>query len=992
MHQARVHYAGISVSDSDSGNSSDSGTQPDPPSVPDSINSQPSDNDAVDPVENLPVPDEIQQNAAAADDVANLVAEQPQEPETVTPMNYRAVTMLPSAIKSTFRTLFGRAAREIISKSQQDTLTQKDVIALYSMPILIGHARGQRNIRQVKRMLCVLLEDEQVLPRILIEAKRVAQRPQHARRTTAQGVKRRVTQLVDAGLPGKAVRFLESARGEGLAAMNDDTRFALLQLHPDNGDSELPVLQFQEPNVRANEITKVELLEALDKTPKLSAAGVSGWTFDLIRSLLDGNDEVTQVSVELLNELLTGRVKHADIWLRSRLVPLRKPGGGVRPIAIGEAWPRLLGRLLAARYAKTFAQALTPIQVGVGVRGGVEIAAHMVQAASLSVQQQDDFVIQSIDFSNAFNSIDRVSVYRAVEQHVPQLLGFFRWSYGCTSPLLIGDDLVCRSASGVRQGDPLGPAFFALGLQPLLQEVKEEFPDVTVIAYLDDVYFMGPRIQAISARQSLARLAQRANLMVNQNKSVLLDNEDGAGLKALGTAVGSDNYVDEFLTSQLQNKCEVVKDIVGFEARYAFPMLQASISARPMYWARTSHPDRGDVAFESFDGKIDWALTQICDTTQATISETGKILRGLPFPKGGLSMRRLQDVRRYCWAASFGSALPMCARQLTTCGDTLNQLVDKLRLIVPGTLVANAGPLQQHDPNVQAPQAQEIEFPKQKQLLQDHDGREFERLLHIHDQSPIIQSWLRSNACLQSGMWLFHPKYLALPDKRYRTALQLRLLQPAVDLQPGEHLHCPCGHCSSANALEVTVHTLGCATWNQMRQHRHNDIRDNLAKMLKSTRIGAHVRTEVDLPRRDGHHGPVVRCDVRFAHGADVSIFDVAVTNPAARHALDAGSANEEAVAAKSMEEQKKRQYAVALEAAGLAPQALKPVIFETSGRPSPNMVIADWLTTKLPDDVERAKLMYSSFLDRSSAAIWRYNALIVECLLGTPNTIRQGA
>jgi len=277
VHQARVHYAGISVSDSDSGNSSDSGTQPDPPSVPDSINSQPSDNDAVDPVENLPVPDEIQQNAAAADDVANLVAEQPQEPETVTPMNYRAVTMLPSAIKSTFRTLFGRAAREIISKSQQDTLTQKDVIALYSMPILIGHARGQRNIRQVKRMLCVLLEDEQVLPRILIEAKRVAQRPQHARRTTAQGVKRRVTQLVDAGLPGKAVRFLESARGEGLAAMNDDTRFALLQLHPDNGDSELPVLQFQEPNVRANEITKVELLEALDKTPKLSAAGVSGW-------------------------------------------------------------------------------------------------------------------------------------------------------------------------------------------------------------------------------------------------------------------------------------------------------------------------------------------------------------------------------------------------------------------------------------------------------------------------------------------------------------------------------------------------------------------------------------------------------------------------------------------------------------------------------------------------------------------------------------------
>src|SRR5690606_35398389 len=145
------------------------------------------------------------------------------------------------------------------------------------------------------------------------------------------------------------------------------------------------------------------------------------------------------------------------------------------------------------------------IQVGVGVRGGVEAAAHMVQVGSMAIHQldmprellpdndDDDFVVQSIDFSNAFNSIDRVSIYRSVEERIPQLLDFFRWSSGSVSPLFVGDDLVCNSASGVRQGDPLGPAFFALGIQPLLHNIADEFPQVNVVAYLDDVYLMGPR-------------------------------------------------------------------------------------------------------------------------------------------------------------------------------------------------------------------------------------------------------------------------------------------------------------------------------------------------------------------------------------------------------------------------------------------------------------------------------------------------------------------
>src|SRR5690606_12336797 len=99
-----------------------------------------------------------------------------------------------------------------------------------------------------------------------------------------------------------------------------------------------------------------------------------------------------------------------------------------------------------------------------------------------------------------------------------------------------------------------------------------------------------------------------------------------------------------FLNTQFNQKCDIVDDITSFDARHALAMLQASICARPMYWARICHPARGHAAFQSFDDKVDWGLARVCDTTQASITDSGKLLRGLPLAKGGLGMRRLSPV------------------------------------------------------------------------------------------------------------------------------------------------------------------------------------------------------------------------------------------------------------------------------------------------------------------------------------------------------------
>ena len=48
------------------------------------------------------------------------------------------------------------------------------------------------------------------------------------------------------------------------------------------------------------------------------------------------------------------------------------------------------------------------------------------------------------------------------------------------------------SSQGVHQGDPLGAALFSVAIHPILCQVVERHNSVTILAYLDDIYAVGP--------------------------------------------------------------------------------------------------------------------------------------------------------------------------------------------------------------------------------------------------------------------------------------------------------------------------------------------------------------------------------------------------------------------------------------------------------------------------------------------------------------------
>ena len=149
------------------------------------------------------------------------------------------------------------------------------------------------------------------------------------------------------------------------------------------------------------------------------------------------------------------------------LLALQKPGGGVRPIAIGEVLRRLVAKCFCNTYEREASAHLWPRQIGVAAPLGAEVGSQTVRQWCERNQATEGKLIFVADFENAFNTINRGKFLREVRHHMPGLARWVEWCYGRPSKIFF-DGAVIRSEVGVQQGDPLGPLLFGLALQPVL--------------------------------------------------------------------------------------------------------------------------------------------------------------------------------------------------------------------------------------------------------------------------------------------------------------------------------------------------------------------------------------------------------------------------------------------------------------------------------------------------------------------------------------------
>ena len=477
---------------------------------------------------------------------------------------------------------------------------------------------------------------------------------------------RRCRTAVGEGQIRKGVNCLLS---RGLGAQSPEILLEMQQKHPRGC---LPLPNADPPP--SAEITATHLEKALQSFPASSAPGPSGLRPTHLKEAVfekghtNGNSAATSL-LDFCWLMVAGQLPSAmaPFFCGATLLAAIKKDGSHRPIAVGEVLRRLVCKCLSFAVRRSASSTLSPLQVGVGVPNGCEAIIH---AASKALEDgsipPDSKWVLALDWSNAFNSISRQSMYREVRARAQGLAAWVESAYSTASLLRFGDHSL-TSEVGVQQGDPLGPLIFSLALQPLIEKINQQVPRLKLNAwYLDDGTMMGSPEDLAMALHIAEELGPTIGLQVNRSKTTLFVPEGAnpernclpcelpvstSGLLLLGAPVGAGPHLEAEFTRRVEKTLSALARLPDLEDPHiGATLLRHSLSfPRIGYALRTCPPYAVAKATAQYDDGIREALATLVGSPLPTWSWEKA---GLPTSLGGLGLR---SAVKYGMAAHLGS-------------------------------------------------------------------------------------------------------------------------------------------------------------------------------------------------------------------------------------------------------------------------------------------------------------------------------------------------
>jgi hypothetical protein len=650
----------------------------------------------------------------------------------------------------------------------------------------------------------------------------------------------RILRKVADGHLSAAVRMLDPAT---IAPATPDTCAALAALHP------IRPLPVGAPPAQAPYRAQVEeVLAALKTFPPGTAGGRDGLTPLHIKHALSvgGSDVLLDSLLGVVNRALAGDIPQPlrSYWASAPITPLLKPNGGIRPIAVGLTLRRLVSKIAVAAVLPAVSEYLQPHQVGVGVRGGAEGLVHALNRLVAHQQDSPDLVVVSLDFQNAFNTVDRNRMLAEVALHCPSIWQYVATTYGCAAHQYVGPHVV-DSTTGVQQGDPLSPLLFALTVQPLLLDLHRESPDVRQGWYLDDGTFVGPVPAAQQAVQLVVDRAPAYGLSLNPQKCRVwsprptprhLDGfplgfvyETRGGLIVLGAAV---TLSVEYAASVAQAHVDAVAASLQRLPILRHPQAELLLlrsclgTCKVVFTARTMPPAAAEQALVTFDMLQTQVLQSIVTAGGGGFGPLQQTLAGLPIAQGGLGVTKATSLLPCAYLASVTQTAPLQDRLLGTSTAPL----------VPAALAAKAEYLALvsdfdaalfEDPDfvrskVQARLSKPLSQRAYREVVDDPARSDRDRAVLQSLTQPGASDWLLALPVphLQQTM----------PPESFRCRLQYQLLIPIF--QPGSQ--CPC----CLRELNVWGdHAVHCTSGGDVAiVGRHYSVRNGLDAVLTSAR------------------------------------------------------------------------------------------------------------------------------------------------------------
>ena len=266
---------------------------------------------------------------------------------------------------------------------------------------------------------------------------------------------RAIEACVGDGLLSKAVA---RARGAMEMVAGSDTAGALRALFPRGA----PAPMQGGPGGLGPELRE-ELVEAaataIQRHPKRSSPGPNGSRFEHW-GVLAADVAALRAGAELLVDFLLGECppEALNANLGARLMALRKPAGGIRPVAMGSVVRRLAARAACAALKGQIAGAVGPHQYGVGRPAGCELVHKSITAL---VDDDRSRAVIAFDAVNASGSLPWGRVWAGITARMPELASTARaWLGQPTSHVFWEDGGASHqveATAGVHQGCPLSP-------------------------------------------------------------------------------------------------------------------------------------------------------------------------------------------------------------------------------------------------------------------------------------------------------------------------------------------------------------------------------------------------------------------------------------------------------------------------------------------------------------------------------------------------------
>ena len=462
----------------------------------------------------------------------------------------------------------------------------------------------------------------------------------------------RAKKAVQDGQYSKAIKALTS---NGLATPSREVLQEMLSKHPQSAPPTLPPGPAPTPVSLLTSAVRKGVLSF----PHGSAPGPSALRPSHLREAVrcpspDQADRLLAALTNVVNLLAAGQAPPTinPFLCGASLLASRKKSGGHRPIAVGEVLRRLVSKCLASHVRQSAISILNPLQLGVAVQGGCEAIVHAVSQAMTSLPDERRWSIL-LDFSNAFNNINREAMFVEFRRRLPGLSAWMEFCYSGQPLLHLGKDTI-HSCCGVQQGDPLGPLGFALTLHPLVERIKAEVPSLALNAwYLDDGTLVGPTEDLSAALEIVEREGPSLGLYLNRGKSLLyIPNQCDAakstlppdvpvtrgGFCLLGCPIGPPSFCEEVLqarVAKIRECLDVLRDLG--DSQLETTLLRSCLALPKLSYAlRTCPPSHVSQAASDFDVAIRETLEAIVG---GPISDWSWRKASLPSSLGGVNLR-----------------------------------------------------------------------------------------------------------------------------------------------------------------------------------------------------------------------------------------------------------------------------------------------------------------------------------------------------------------